>query len=868
MIRDTSKLVLLVLFVGLSCKFIVYSIQPYSYAEQSDVSEKNNSNSQETNKVFANKSDSTQRNLPEGAKRRLGKGDVTDMQLSPDGTRLAVASPLGVWLIDVETADEIALLKGFEQKTEYVIPRVIFSPDSKTIASSGYDGRIRIWNGKTGEHLLTINMPNSPATLYKFLSDGTWSTHIVPANQDIVVGDYFQEGETGSLQIVPGGPLKSLRFLNDSKTLMIQNLRGTIWLWNIITGEKIASYSPKLPIPKLEKYKTWLQMGKLPNPDKWQLETDAYVNIENDTDVTFAYSVGDKSGTIRIQDGHTDKEISILNSQKVSTKDTESPPIQDNVRRPGEVRNIPKTLPTDWVKWISKIKFSPDGKTLVSWSDYRMANPRGDGLLSQQGPTELWKVATGKRLRTLSDLESQPSHVDVEFSANGKTIAITREDNYEIWDVVNRREIASISGEINIKFSGNGLYFAIIGGGKLSIWEISTRRMFDSIETSPGWFRLASKQTQWTSGDTALSAISSDGDILAVLNRQGKIEIWKPDGKKKLKTLVTSFTRPITKIAFAHDSNIIASGDNVGNIQLWDLNKGTQHKLFTAGDGKPVGGLAFASDDTILTSESDGYIEVWDINSRKLLHRNRIQGAMGYGNIKMMVSDVHTSIDFYYGIVALITNGGKIAAFNDHESAALNETINVWDITTGNHLCTITDASIGNVMLAFSHDGVTLATGGRGVTYLWNVNTGERIATLNMTKKQLKPVGGINDIFAGAFTHDGKKLAVGGTGKEKAIYIWDITSQTLVATLKGHEHTISKLEFSPDDTILASGDASGKILLWNMPAGTHFTKFNSSGGYVRELVFSSDGKTLASTNGGDPLRNPVGTIFLWDIPSK
>ena len=39
--------------------------------------------------------DYTQLNLPEGAKARLGKGVITDMQLSTDGTRLAVASSIG-----------------------------------------------------------------------------------------------------------------------------------------------------------------------------------------------------------------------------------------------------------------------------------------------------------------------------------------------------------------------------------------------------------------------------------------------------------------------------------------------------------------------------------------------------------------------------------------------------------------------------------------------------------------------------------------------------------------------------------------------------------------------------------------------------
>ena len=64
----------------------------------------------QTNQVLADQRDYTGWGLPDGAKARLGKGTFTGMQLSPDGARLAIASSTGVWLYDVSTGDEIALL--------------------------------------------------------------------------------------------------------------------------------------------------------------------------------------------------------------------------------------------------------------------------------------------------------------------------------------------------------------------------------------------------------------------------------------------------------------------------------------------------------------------------------------------------------------------------------------------------------------------------------------------------------------------------------------------------------------------------------------------------------------------------------------
>ena len=45
--------------------------------------------------------------LPEGAKMRIGKGGIDDLQFSPDGTRLAVAGAIGIWIYDVHMGKEL-----------------------------------------------------------------------------------------------------------------------------------------------------------------------------------------------------------------------------------------------------------------------------------------------------------------------------------------------------------------------------------------------------------------------------------------------------------------------------------------------------------------------------------------------------------------------------------------------------------------------------------------------------------------------------------------------------------------------------------------------------------------------------------------
>ena len=72
--------------------------------------------------------DYTQWGLPEGAKARIGKGSINDMQYSPDGTILAVAGSVGIWFYDAETLQELTLLN----RGKYDVDNIAFSPDGTT----------------------------------------------------------------------------------------------------------------------------------------------------------------------------------------------------------------------------------------------------------------------------------------------------------------------------------------------------------------------------------------------------------------------------------------------------------------------------------------------------------------------------------------------------------------------------------------------------------------------------------------------------------------------------------------------------------------------------------------------------------------
>ena len=102
--------------------------------------------------------DNTKVGLPEGAIARLGKGGINLMRFSPDGTRLAVGTDVGVWVYDVPDGKETALFTGHTGQ----VNALAFSTDGKILASGGFNNPIiQLWDLDTDIKSKTLKLAES-----------------------------------------------------------------------------------------------------------------------------------------------------------------------------------------------------------------------------------------------------------------------------------------------------------------------------------------------------------------------------------------------------------------------------------------------------------------------------------------------------------------------------------------------------------------------------------------------------------------------------------------------------------------------------------------------------------------------------------
>jgi RNA polymerase sigma factor (sigma-70 family) len=326
---------------------------------------------------------------------------------------------------------------------------------------------------------------------------------------------------------------------------------------------------------------------------------------------------------------------------------------------------------------------------------------------------------------------------------------------------------------------------------------------------------------------------------------------------------------PSRAIALSPDGKTLATVDYPSRLRLWDVATGRGRRRWREAkdqeyecptfspDGRSVAVSVRRYDPAANTSET--FIELWDTAS-PTEHRRRIPGGWArLGDLKFspdgkILATASTDTEIMRGNTLI--GPGKIST-------------RLWDLSTGRERARFPLAGA----LTFSPDGKVLAVADSGGTVrLYDPTTGqERMPRLG--PEQPRPPAGDAKAVPGepmeirclAFSPDGSILASGDASSSNpslaAVHLWDVARGHELHRIPAHLGCVASLSFAPDGKVLASTGAESVIRLWDVATGREAFPQSGHGSAIRTLAISPADGTVFT--GGDD-----GTIRHWDPSSS
>ena len=310
-----------------------------------------------------------------------------------------LGQPLKITLAKVSLANT---LQGHENS----VLSVAISPDGKTIASSGGDRTIKLWNLATGKQISSLDGHSQQVNVVAISPDG--KTLVSGSDDDTI--KIWNLVKRKQIRTLTGhsDSVHALAISADGETLVSGSDDNTIKIWDLATGEQIRT---------LTGHTFWVR--------SLAISPNGVILVSGSFDKTIKIWNLTKGYSIRTLEGNYQTVTAVAISPDGKTLASASRDVYDGLRlRTIKLWNLAtgKEIRTlmGHANTVTSIAFSADGKIIATGSRDRTI--------------KLWNSATGEEILTLTGHTNTVT--SVTFSPDGKTLVSGSEDNtIKIWQL-------------------------------------------------------------------------------------------------------------------------------------------------------------------------------------------------------------------------------------------------------------------------------------------------------------------------------------------------------------------------------------------------------------------------------------------------
>ena len=285
----------------------------------------------------------------------------------------------------------------------------------------------------------------------------------------------------------------------------------------------------------------------------------------------------------------------------------------------------------------------------------------------------------------------------IAMTPDGQLIASASEDKtIKLWNLRTGKLLRTLTGHSegirSVAMTPDGKLLASGGDDKtIKLWNLDTGNL---LRTLTGHSDIVQAVT-----------ISPDGKLIASGSNDKTVKLWNLQTGKAIRTL-TGFSSIVYSVAISPDGQTLISGAE--KLYLWHLPTGKLISTISDPSGNVVAALAMTPDGETLVSGSNwGKFSLWNLP-------NLVNGCKGVQPCRP-THILSGSNGGWVHSLAISPDGKTLATGSDREN-----TIKLWNASTGEPRITISNRLTSVESLAFSPDGKSLVTNGEdGKIEIW-----------------------------------------------------------------------------------------------------------------------------------------------------